>query len=293
MSTENKNQNDSEESKITQASDETKSSAANSNNVGSGTKQDEGTASKESSKDSSNNIDPAKEPDVASTSKEFSVTKIFAALKDQTIKMKNCRDDIAKIKSTSSQLKARKKEIQKALESIGNVSHKINVLGVKKTKLGAEDRLFLKAEKEFIKNELILLIEQKWIKMKELKQLVGSNITTSKNTQLRNKSMSNSYTSRNRWSIEGRVIDTLNKGLKSHNEALLALYKLAISEDEAATKAFSESLSDFLDTVDSETYILCSHQLKNDMHTSIKLTLKEWDAVNAPEFTKLNYPEKQ
>jgi hypothetical protein len=271
MSTENKKSpQDSKEPKNQDASQDVNSSPANQLNSDSGKKQEE--------------------PPVA---KELSVSEIFTLMKEQTVKMKSCRDEIALIKSKATQLKARKKEIQSALKAVGNVSGKINVLGIKKTRLGSEDRLLLKAEKEFIKNELILLIEQKWIKMKELKQLVGSNIETSKNTQLRNKSMSNSYITRNRWSIESRVIETLNKGLKSHKENLLALQKLAILETEVAIKEFSESLENFLDTVDSETYVLCSHQLRSVMHASIRLTLKEWDAVKALEFTKLSSINKQ
>ena len=210
-----------------------------------------------------------------------SISKIFTTMKEQTKNMDYTRGEISQIRDSIAQLKVHKKGIQKKLKAIGRVSNSIVVLGKKKQKkVGEEDRLLLKAEKEFVKNELIQLNELKWIKLKELKKLVGSDIKTSKKKQTLNKAMSNSYIARNRWSIEGRLLATFNGVIegnnKVHQDLLLSLQKDSRTVTEENIKEFNEKLADFLEKVDSETFILCSHNLKGPLYTAITLTLQEW-----------------
>jgi hypothetical protein len=234
-------------------------------------------------------------PEANATPKtELTVTDIFTQMKEQTVKMKGARDAISNIRTKIGQLRKRQNEIQKALKATGRVASKISVLGKKKTRIGEEDRLIQKAEKEFIKNELILLNEQKWIKMNELKVLVGSNMKSSRKSQIQNKAMSSSYIARNRWSIEERLLATLNGVIEGtedkYRDRLLILQKESQRIPEKDYKEFNKELEDFLDEVDVETYILCSHNLKEPLYKAITLTLRAWSGKGKIE--KLIFPEE-
>lgn len=225
---------------------------------------------------------------------KLSVSEIFAIMQDQTVRIKELHGRIASIRAKKAELKARKKEIQKLMKGIGRFEGKLNVIS-KRSRLSQEDRLLLKAEKEFIKKELITLEEEKFRKMKELKDLVGSNVKSSKKQQTINKAMSKSYIARNRWSIEARLLKAFNDVIggenKEHLESLKALknkVKDNMSDDDVVD--FNNSLADFLDAVDPEIYVMCSHELKKPLFEAIRLTLGSWDAEKLSQISELVLP---
>jgi hypothetical protein len=118
---------------------------------------------------------------------------------------------------------------------------------------------------------------------------------TSKKDQTMNKSMSNSYIARNRWSIEGRLLATLNEVIlgnkKEHQDLLLSLQKGSRTVTEENIKEFNEKLAEFLDEVDPETFILCSHNLKGPLYKAITFTLQEWPGEG--EIEKLIFPPEE
>ncbi len=225
--------------------------------------------------------------------KDYSIDDIFLSMNAKSARIKQLHTLITDLEINISTLKEQKVSLSLRVKPVGRLIKKFNPEGLVFDNISFQDRKAIKLEIKIIKNQLILLNNQ----LSELKKELSSQASTINNElkkdELINKAQSNDWTKRNRWSIEARIIKTLNNSLKKDQSNLVSLQSLASSEAINAKEEFAKALQNFLDNEDAETSILCSYKLRSSLYEAIRLTLTDWDNSLTPEFTKLIIPNKQ
>jgi hypothetical protein len=225
--------------------------------------------------------------------KERSVAEIMALMNTRSQEFQEMRTNISNIELDISSKKEKISELQLQIKPVRRVVRKLNPDGIKFESVSPHDRKSIRQEIKLLKNQVILK-EDELDKMKTNYAGYNIDITTDmKNTELINKGQSTYWTKRNRWSVEARIVKTLNRLKADDVVTLRKLSRLAKSNADNSKLKFDNELQKVLDEFDPETSILCSYALRSTMYEAIRLTLSEWNSRSTADFTKLIFPEKQ
>lgn len=227
------------------------------------------------------------------TPKAFSTAEIFAAMNSKALRFQELCKNIAENEAQIKQIKTRMQELSAKIKPISRLAKKFNPRGENFAKITPQQRKTIKHEIKMLKNQKILIEDQNSGANAELVQIDKNMRGDLKLDELRNKAQSKHWTKRNKRFVEARILKTLNTSIKDYKEDLVTLYNISITDINHVNEEFEKALSKFLDNVDIETAILCSHELRKESYEIIRLTITEWDIETTPEFTKLVFPEKK
>jgi type II secretory pathway component PulJ len=226
------------------------------------------------------------------TPKEYSVSEIFSMMNAKTQFVQKIREEISELDKKIISNSALIEELTNKIRPVSRIRSKYKLNGTIKEKLPLQDRKGIKLEVKVLENQTLILEDQKERLTVTLKKRAGEVESDLKNDELIQKAKSLKWTKRNKWSIKEKILKTLNTGLKTEKQTLLTLQSYANSKRETADEDFSKLLSEFLDRTDSETFILCSHELRKEMYDIIKLTIKKWNPKRDSEISELEIPSK-
>lgn len=225
-------------------------------------------------------------------SKEYSVSEILSMMNAKTSDVQKTREEISVIDKKINTNSALIEELANKIRPVSRIRSKYKLNGELKERLPMQDRKGIKLEITVLENQNLILEDQKERLNSTLKKRVGEVEDDLKKDRVIQKAKSLKWTKRNKWSVRGKILKTLNSGLKTEKQTLLTLQSYANSKSTSANDNFAKLLSEFLDKIDSETYILCSHELRIEMYEIIKLTLQKWNSKRSHEFTELEIPNK-
>ena len=219
--------------------------------------------------------------------KKYEVEEIFGMTSISSSKLQSAQADITKLEVEVKTLKSQRAELRKQIKPIRKSVRKFNPNGEKFESVAPHDRKAIRHQITVLTNQIILKQDLLATKKAAFAKYSDSVSAMMKKSELVNKAQSKNWTKRNRWSIEDRIVKTLNK-ISVENIAILQdLAREANSETDDSKVLFDTKLQKTLDDFDAETSILCSYELKNDLYAAIYLTLKIWDPQQVPAFEKL------
>jgi septal ring factor EnvC (AmiA/AmiB activator) len=219
--------------------------------------------------------------------KKYEVEEIFGMMTASSSKLQSLQADITKEEIDIDEFKTQRAELQKQIKPIRVSVKKFNPNGLKFTSVAPHDRKAIRHQIKVFTNQIILKEDTLATKKAGFAKYSDSVSAMMKKSELVNKAQSKNWTKRNRWSIEARIVKTLNRIKAENISTLRELAKLAAAKKADSKEAFDKMLQDTLDEYDQETSILSSYQLRSSLYASIRATLKTWDSKKAGEFTAL------
>jgi len=228
-----------------------------------------------------------------STPNAISTEEKFAGMNSRALRFQELCKNIEENEVQINQIKTRILELSAKVKPISRLEKKFNPRGKIFVKITPQQRKTIKHEIKMLKNQKILIEDQNSEANAELSQIDKNMRGDLKLDELRNKAQSKHWINRNRRFVEARILKTLNTSIKDYKEELVTLYSISTSDINSINGEFEKALSKFLDKVDIETAILCSHELRKESYEIIRRTIAEWDTETTPEFTKLVFPEKK
>ena len=220
------------------------------------------------------------------------ITEIFAMMNKSTKEFNLSRSLITELETEIDTLKKQKERLQETVKPIRRMERKFNPDGIVMVSCPTHDRKGIRHEIRVLTNQLILKEDQLMSKKNELAAYSNQISIDMKKAELVNKAQSRQWTKRNRWSIEARIVKTLNKLRSEDIKGLRELATLAKSKAANSKITFNNALQTTLDEYDPETSILCSYELRSVMYEAIRTSLMEWDNRKAPEFSKLKFTDQ-
>lgn len=219
--------------------------------------------------------------------KKYEVGDIFGMMTASSSKLQSLQADITKEEIDVDSIKSQRTELQKQIKPIRVSVKKFNPDGLKFASVAPHDRKAIRYQIKMLTNQLIIKNDLLAGKKAEFAKYSVSVSAMMKKLELKNKAQSKDWTKRNRWSIEARIVKTLNAIKAKNISKLRELAKLAAAKNADSKEAFDKMLQQTLDTFDQETSILCSYELRSSLYASIRATLKTWNSKKATEFTTL------
>jgi len=221
------------------------------------------------------------------TPKQLTVPEIIGMMNASSSQLQTLQAEITKLDEEVETLKTQRAELRKQIKPIRKSVKKFNPDGITYTPVAPHDRKAIRLQIKVLTNQIILKEDSLATIKAAFAKYSDSVSAMMKKSELVNKAQSKNWTKRNRWSIEARIVKTLNK-ISVENIAILQdLARMANSETDDSKVLFDTKLQKTLDDFDAETSILCSYELKNDLYAVIYLTLKNWDSEKVPAFEKL------
>lgn len=108
---------------------------------------------------------------------------------------------------------------------------------------------------------------------------------------LRSKADSERYTKKNLHFIKSKLLKTLNTFIQNGDKSeVLEVRELAKEGTESGRKLFKEKMSDVLDGLDADTFILVSGRLSKLLFEATRLTLLGWDPESQSAIDELTIP---
>lgn len=217
----------------------------------------------------------------------MSVEEIFSAMNAKTREMEELRDSIRVLELDLAASKSELERLMKLVKPVGRLTKKFNPNSEKFPTISPTEKRALKVKIRVMKNQILLKKDNLDKKRTSYNLYHKATLEQMKLDELRNKAQSGHWVKRNKWSVTARLVKFLNMLLVEHRESLLELAELAKVTDSYKGGDFAKKLESLLDAHDVETAILCSHELRSELYTSIGVTLKEWDTTISSQFTQL------
>jgi len=217
--------------------------------------------------------------------------EIFALMNEKTLQLTNLQPEIKGLEAEIERLKSYRSSLQEQIKPVRKVVKRFNPDGKEFPKISPETRKTIRHTIKLITNQIILKEDLLWHKKSQFSVYSDAVSEEMKKNGLINKAQSLHWTTRNGWSIKGRLIRFLNNLLNENRTQINELSRLAKSTAENSKEDFSKFLKEVLDEIDPETSILCSYRLKNELYEALRLTLLSWDPESGAEFTELILPK--
>ena len=237
----------------------------------------------ESITDSKQNI---QQPD-----KEISVAELIRLSMKNAEEIKAVRSDLYLRYNQKDAYQKRLDEITGLLKPVSRSSKKIHTTQPSQSPLPRE-RKVLRAERDDLDHQLFLVSEEIAAGEEKLSRLTGKSCNYSKEKKLRSKANGPNYVKNNKHVFRSKLLKALNKFYQTADpETISKIRTFARSTAHDAPKTFKWEFGNILEAIDSETFILCSGLLGDELYEAARLTILSKNAAFKGTFEELIMPE--